>query len=106
MDSCDRFIETSLLSKEAIYNKVRGHAFSDDEYAHAQKGWSTFGCNTILDYHNIYLKFMDLHISLITPTHPSADHVAKIFSAFSLHKLLPTISTQSSCLFFKAMYSS
>ena len=63
MDSWDRFIETSLPPKEAFYNKLRGQALSDDEYAHAQKVWSTFGCKTILDYHHIYLKCMSTLLS-------------------------------------------
>ena len=56
MDSLDRFIETSLRPKEAIYNKLRGQALSYEEYAIAQKVWSTFGWQTILDYHHFYLK--------------------------------------------------
>ena len=63
MDSWDRFIETSLPPKEAFYNKLRGQSLSDDEDAHAQKVWSTFGCKTILDYHHIYLKCMSTLLS-------------------------------------------
>ena len=69
MDSWDRFIETSLPPKEAFYNKLLGQALSDEEYAHAQKVWSMFGCKTILDYHDIYMKCMShlhLHLSLTT----------------------------------------
>ena len=69
MDSWDRFIEPSLPPKEAFYKKLRGQALSDEEYGHAQKVWSTFGCKTMLDYHHIYLKCMsplNQHLSLTT----------------------------------------
>ena len=49
MNSWDRFIETSLPPKDAFYNKLRGQAIRDDDYAHAQMLWYTFGCKTILD---------------------------------------------------------
>ena len=85
MDSWDRFIETSLPPKEAFYNKLRGQAHSDEEYLHAQKVWSTFGCKTILDYHHIYLKCMSalhLHLSLTT---------RHLSTYTSLHLSLPPI---------------
>ena len=58
MDSWDRFCEFSLPPKEAFFNKLRDQSLSDDEYDHAQKVWSSFGCKTMLDYHHIYLKCM------------------------------------------------
>ena len=53
MDSWDRFIQTSLPPRDAFYNKLRGQALSDDEYAHALKVCSTFVWKTFLDYHHI-----------------------------------------------------
>ena len=115
MDSWDRFIETSLPPKEAFYNKLCGQALSDEEYAHAQKVWSRFGCKTILDYHHIYTKCMStlltpflsscniyLHISMTAPTHPSPHHVTPIFTTFKHHPL-PTISIPARFLSFKGM---
>ena len=29
---------------------------SDDDYAHAQRVWTTFGCTTMRNYHDLYLK--------------------------------------------------
>ena len=43
MDSWECFMQCSLPTKEAFYNKLRGQALSDEEYAHAQIDSSTFG---------------------------------------------------------------
>ena len=53
MDSWDRFIETILSPKGAFYNKLSGYTLNDEEYAHAQKVWSKFGCKRILENHHI-----------------------------------------------------
>ena len=41
MNSWVRFIERRVPSKDAFYNKLRGQAISDEEYAHAQNVLST-----------------------------------------------------------------
>ena len=56
MDSFDRFDETELPSQESFFNKLFGSSCSDTEYAHATQVWNAFGCETMGDYHDIYLQ--------------------------------------------------
>ena len=55
MDSCERFTETRLPDKENFYSKLSGH-ITDEEYAHAQAVWEAFGCKTLGDYQDLYVK--------------------------------------------------
>ena len=50
MDTWDRFTEPKLPPKEVFYSKVSDAHISDEDYAHAQKVWETFGCKTLGDY--------------------------------------------------------
>ena len=54
MDSFERFAETQLLEKEKFYSSLSGSGITDEDYAHAQV-WSTFGCRTMGDYHDLYV---------------------------------------------------
>ena len=56
MDSSDIFEETALPSQDAFFNKLSGSPCSDTEYTHATRVWDAFGCQTIADYHDIYLQ--------------------------------------------------
>ena len=56
MDSFDRFDETSLPSQDASFNKLSGSTCSDTDYTHATRVCDAFGCETISDYHDIYLQ--------------------------------------------------
>ncbi len=47
---------TSLPLKEAFYSQLNDSHISDKEYEHAKNVWETFGCETMKDYHNLYLK--------------------------------------------------
>ena len=47
---------TSLPSKDAFYSQLNKSGISNKDYAHAQKVWSTFSCETMKDYHHLYLK--------------------------------------------------
>ena len=44
VDSFERFSETKLLDKEKFYSSLGGKGIIDEEYAHAQEVWETFGC--------------------------------------------------------------
>jgi len=55
MNSFERFAETSLPPKEEFYSKISGKGITDEEYAHAQKVWTEFGCKTLGDYHDLYV---------------------------------------------------
>ena len=48
--------ETQLPPIEAFYSTLKGKSITEDEYEHAQNVWNAFGCKTLLDYHNLYLK--------------------------------------------------
>ena len=55
---CDTEVctQTALPSKEQFYSQLSQQHISDANYAHAQHVWQTFGCNTLGDYHDLYLK--------------------------------------------------
>ena len=50
-----KLLETYLPPKEAFYSSLNNSHCSDEDYKRAITVWNTFNCNTILDYHNIYL---------------------------------------------------
>ena len=56
VSSLVKLSETSLPSKEEFYSKLNDEDISDEDYQHAIKVWNTFGCKTLKDYHNLYLK--------------------------------------------------
>ena len=56
VSSLDKLSETCLPPKEEFYSKLNDEDISDEDYQHAIKVWNTFGCKTIKDYHDLYLK--------------------------------------------------
>ena len=56
MDSWHRFEETNLPEKEHFYSKLNDENITDEEYEHTRKVWETFGCKTLGDYHDLYVK--------------------------------------------------
>ena len=48
--------ETKLPPKEAFYSKLTNEEITDEDYLHANNVWNTFNCQTLHDYHNLYLK--------------------------------------------------
>ena len=48
--------EKSLPPKEAFYSQLTDSHISNEDYEHAQKVWETFGCKSMKDYHDLYLK--------------------------------------------------
>ena len=53
--SIDKLKETKLPPKEAFYSKLLNEEISDED-EHALNVWNTFDCQTIQDYHDLYLK--------------------------------------------------
>ena len=51
-----RFQEQALPSREQFYNKLREAECSEADYTHAQRVWNEFHCNSMADYHDLYLK--------------------------------------------------
>ena len=56
MDSIERFEETSLPSKADFYNRLNDVHFSENDYDHVENVWRSFGCTTMRDYHDLYLR--------------------------------------------------
>ena len=56
MDDSSRFEEDVLPPKEAFYSSLTDEHISNDDYLHAQHVWDAFGCRTLGDYHDLYLK--------------------------------------------------
>ena len=56
VSSLDKLSETQLPPKEEFYSQLNDEDISDEDYQHAINVWNTFGCKTIKDYHNLYLK--------------------------------------------------
>ena len=56
MTDFSKLSATSLPPKDAFYNQLNKTGISDEDYAHAQKVWETFGCESMGDYHDLYLK--------------------------------------------------
>ena len=56
VSSLDKLSETCLPSKDKFYSKLNDEDISDEDYQHSIKVWNTFGCKTIKDYHDLYLK--------------------------------------------------
>ena len=56
MDSWERFSETRLSDKEKFYSKLNDEHITDEEYAHAQRVWEAFGCKTLGDCHDLYVR--------------------------------------------------
>ena len=53
--SIDKFKETKLPSKEDFYSKLLDQEISDEDYQHAINFFNTFDCQTLQDYHDLYL---------------------------------------------------
>ena len=56
IDSLDKLNETQLPPIEAFYSTLKQETITEEEYQHAQKVWNTFNCQTLLDYHKLYLQ--------------------------------------------------
>ena len=56
VSSLDKLSESCLPPKEEFYSQRNDEDISDEDYQHAINVWDTFGCKTIRDYHDLYLK--------------------------------------------------
>ena len=54
--SIEKLSETQLPVKDQFYSKLYDEDIKDEDYQHALNVWQTFGCKTIRDYHDLYLK--------------------------------------------------
>ena len=56
MDDFSKLSVKSLPPKEAFYSQLNDKHISDKDYDHAKNVWKAFGCETMRDYHDLYLK--------------------------------------------------
>jgi hypothetical protein len=56
MDSWGKLQETSLPRKEEFYNTLKECDIDDKDYDHARRVWDHFGCQTLGEYSDLYLK--------------------------------------------------
>ena len=54
-DEC-KFEETQLPLQEMFYNHLSNKGITQKQYHHATEVWRVFDCNTMKDYHDVYLK--------------------------------------------------
>ena len=55
LNSFSTFEETSLPSEEAFHSELTNEGISQKKYEFAQTVWNTMGCETVGDYHDLYL---------------------------------------------------
>ena len=55
LTSLNKLAETELPSQDKFYNELTSEDIKDSEYVHAQNVWREFGCETLKDYHDLYL---------------------------------------------------
>jgi len=55
-DSRERFSETRLPERDKFYSKLNNKQITDEEYVHAQAVWEAFGCKTLGNHHDLYVK--------------------------------------------------
>ena len=55
MTSFSRFEESCLPSKDAFRNDLTGDDISDEQYEFAEQVWLSMGCESLGEYHDLYL---------------------------------------------------
>ena len=55
MDSYERFDETEFPSRDKFFSTLSNEQLSNNRYDHAKKVWTDLECNTLGDYHDLYL---------------------------------------------------
>jgi hypothetical protein len=56
IDSMEKLDETCLLPNEDFFSSLTNEGISDEDYTRAQEVWKRFGCKTLWDYSEVYLK--------------------------------------------------
>ena len=56
VSSLEKLSETQLPPKEEFYSKLNDEDITEDDYQHAINVWNTFNCESLRDYHDLYLK--------------------------------------------------
>ena len=56
MGSWERFNETSIRAKEALYRELNLEDITNEDYAHAQKVWNVFAIKNRGEYHDLHIQ--------------------------------------------------
>jgi hypothetical protein len=64
--SMEKLNETCPPPKEKFFSTLTNEDISDEDYARTQEVWKRFGCETMWDYSEVYVK---TDIALLTDTH-------------------------------------
>lgn len=56
MSDMERFSERALPAVESFFSTLRQEHCKPEDYKHALAVWKEFGCETMKDYHDLYLK--------------------------------------------------
>lgn len=56
MDSWERFQEKQLPGMDKFFSTLTDEDISEVDYEHAKKVWEMFRCETLADYHDLYLR--------------------------------------------------
>ena len=56
MNNWGKIDETTIPPKENFYSKLSLQGVSDEDYAHAQKGWQVFEIENRGEYHDLYVQ--------------------------------------------------
>ena len=56
MESWERFKEEPLPDKLSFYSELNNEHITDEDYAHAQKVWSTFNIKNVGEHHDLYVQ--------------------------------------------------
>ncbi len=56
MTDFSKLSATSLPPKDAFYSQLNKSGISDEDYVHAYRVWKAFNCETMKDYHDLYLR--------------------------------------------------
>ena len=54
MDNWEKFDETTIPPKKALYSELNLECISDEDDAHTQKVWEVFGIKNRCEYHDLY----------------------------------------------------
>ena len=56
MDSCSKFSENKLPDRSKFFSSLKDKCISEKNYMKANNMWNVFKMNTMVDYHDLYLK--------------------------------------------------
>ncbi len=89
MDSWGRFQEVQLPTIEAFASRLRNSMCTEAEYEHAQRVWAAFHCQSLGDYHELYLKTGMLFKSIIVHSPDICIYIHMVLAELNEHMSVP-----------------